>query len=432
MTERLKKLGGRIMRMTMAEKVLARAAGREAVRPGEIVTADIDMLMVADMSFYDSYELMINAGCDKIRDPDKLVVIMDHQFPAQNASHAEKHRKIREWVKQHGIQYFYDAGVGICHQVMVEKGHVLPGTLIPGGDSHTTTYGALGSASCGIGHSDIAYVMARGKLWFMVPGTIRFIIDGKLSKGVTAKDVILKIAGDYSVMVAQYKSVEFSGTVASELSVDDRMVICNMGVEIGAKFTMFEADQHTIDYLKHRVDQPIPSFGPDAGANYEATYELDLSDLEPQVACPHNIDNVKSVSEVAGIPIQQAFIGSCTNARVGDLERAADILKGKQIHPDTRLIVMPASREVYIKISESGALQTLLEAGAMLGPPVCGPCGGLNNGILANGETAIGSTNRNFKGRMGNPDSFVYLASPETVAASAIEGKIADPRKYIA
>lgn len=418
------------MQMTMAEKVLARAAGRKEVRPGEIVTASIDTLMVADMSFFDSYELMIENGCSKIWDPDRVVVIMDHQFPAQNAPHAEKHRRIREWVKQQGIKHFYDSGEGICHQVMVEKGHVLPGDLIPGGDSHTTTYGALAAASCGIGHSDIAYVMAKGTLWFMVPETIRFIINGTLQPGVSAKDVILKLAGDYSVMVAQYKSVEFSGSLASRFTIDDRMVICNMGVEIGAKFSFFEADEQTITYLKTRTDRKADAFGPDAGAEYAETHEMDLSALEPQVACPHNVDNVKPISEVEGTPVQQAFIGSCTNARTDDLERAAAILKGKKIHPETRLIVMPASREIYIKITESGALQTFLEAGAMLGPPVCGPCGGLNNGILATGETAICSTNRNFKGRMGNPDSFVYLASPESVAASAIEGRIADPRKY--
>ncbi|MBW1999412.1 MAG: 3-isopropylmalate dehydratase large subunit [Deltaproteobacteria bacterium] len=419
------------MEMTMAEKVLARAAGRECVRPGEFITAAIDTLMVADMSFHDSYELMVNRGCSEIWDPDRIVVIMDHQYPAQNMIQAEKHRKIREWVRKHNIKHFYDGGVGICHQVMAEKGHVLPGDLIVGGDSHTTTYGALGAASSGIGHSEIAYVMARGSLWFMVPETIRFILKGKLPKGTSAKDIILKIAGDYSVGVAQYKSIEFLGPLAQELSVDDRMTICNMGLEIGAKFAFFEADNKTVDYLKERTAKSVKAFGPDQGANYEETYEMDLSSLEPQVACPHEVDNVKSIGEVEGIPVQQAFIGSCTNARVGDLERAASILKGRKVHPDTRLIIMPASREVYIEISKSGALQTFLEAGAMIGPPVCGPCGGLNNGILANNETAICSTNRNFKGRMGNPESFVYLASPETVAASSIEGRIADPRKYI-
>jgi len=417
--------------MTMAEKVLARASRRKQVKPGEMITASVDILMVADMSFYESYELMIRSGCSTIWDPERVVVIMDHLYPAQNAAQAEKHRKIREWVKKQGIKNFYDGGVGICHQVMVEKGHVLPGKLIPGGDSHTTTYGALGSASCGIGHSDIAYVMAKGSLWFLVPETIRFILKGDLPRGTSAKDIILKIAGAYSVNVAQYKSIEFSGPLAGKLSVDDRMTICNMGVEIGAKFAFFEADHNTIEYLKKRTSQPVEHFGPDPEADYEATYEMDFSFLEPQVACPHNVDNVKSVVEVEGIPVQQAFLGSCTNAKVQDLERAAAILKGRKAHHEIRLIVIPASREVYLRISESGALQTLLEAGAMLCPPVCGPCGGLNNGILGNNETAICTTNRNFKGRMGNPESFVYLASPETVAASAIEGKIADPRKYL-
>ncbi|MBW1913158.1 MAG: 3-isopropylmalate dehydratase large subunit, partial [Deltaproteobacteria bacterium] len=212
---------------------------------------------------------------------------------------------------------------------------------------------------------------------------------------------------------------------------DDRMTICNMGVEIGAKFAFFESDNNTITYLKNRTSQPVELFGPDPGASYDATHEIDFSTLEPQVACPHNVDNVKSVVEVEGVPVQQAFLGSCTNAKFEDLKRAAAILKGRTVHPETRLIVMPASREIYLRISESGVLQTLLEAGAMFGPPVCGPCGGLNNGILATNETAICTTNRNFKGRMGNPESFVYLASPETVAASAIEGKIADPRKYL-
>ena len=419
------------MEMTMAEKVLARASGREYVKPGEIITATVDTLMVADMSFYDSYELFEESGCSEIWDPDRVVVIMDHQYPAQNFAQAEKHRKIREWVTKHGIKNFYDGGVGICHQVMAEKGHVLPGSLIPGGDSHTTTYGALGAASCGIGHSDIAYVMAKGSLWFLVPETIRFVLTGQLPRGTSAKDIILKIAGDYSVNVAQYKSIEFSGPLAKALSIDDRMTICNMGVEIGAKFAFFEADDITIAYLENRTTQPAGLFGPDPDAVYYSNYEIDFSALEPQVACPHNVDNVKSVVEVEGVPIQQAFLGSCTNAKSEDLERAAAILKGRKAHHETRLIVMPASREVYLKISESGALRTLLEAGAMVGPPVCGPCGGLNNGILANNETAICTTNRNFKGRMGNPESFVYLASPETVAASAIEGKIADPRKYL-
>jgi len=374
---------------------------------------------------------MIQNGYKKVLDPNKIVVIIDHAVPAPNIRYAEAHRKIREYVEAQGIKNFYDAGVGICHQVLPEKGHALPGRLIVGGDSHTTTYGALGVASCGIGHSEIAYVMVKGSLWFQVPETIKFVLKGVMPPGVSSKDIILKIAGQYTAEVGQYKAVEFAGPAAKGLSVDQRMTISNMGVEIGAKFAFFEADDKTIAYLKGRTTQPVRPFGPDPDASYLEIYEMDISSLEPQVAFPHNVDNVKSISEVGEIPVQQAFIGSCTNARGEDLARAAAILKGRKVHAGTRLLVIPASHEIYTQFVKSGSIQTFLEAGAMMGPPGCGPCYGGHLGILAPGETAISSTNRNFKGRMGSPESFVYLASPETVAASAIEGKIADPRKYL-
>ena len=415
----------------MAEKVLARASGRDTVIPGEFVTAAIDVLMTVDMSFYPSYELMLKSGYNKVWDPAKIVLIMDHQFPAQNIAQAEGHQKIREFVRAEGIKNFYDGGVGICHQVMPEKGHVIPGQLIVGGDSHTTTYGAFGAAACGIGHSDIAYVMAKGSLWFQVPETIRFILHNGLSSGSSAKDIILKIAGEYTAEFAQYRAIEFVGSGAGALSIEQRMTISNMGVEIGAKFAFFEADEKTVAFLEGRTDQKIETFGPDPDAMYIAVREMDVSSIEPQVACPHNVDNVKSISEIDDIPVHQAFIGSCTNGGVEDLERAAAILRGKKVHPRTRLLVIPATREAYLQIAQSGAMESLLKAGAMFAPPVCGPCGGLNTGILGRGEIAISSTNRNFKGRMGSPESFVYLASPETVAASAIEGKIADPRKHL-
>jgi 3-isopropylmalate/(R)-2-methylmalate dehydratase large subunit len=420
------------MGMTMAEKVLANASSRDRLDPGEYIIANIDILMVHDLSFYPAYNLMVENGYHKVWDPDKIVVVLDHQFPAQNVAQAEVHRKIREYVKAQRIRNFYDGGYGICHQVLPEKGHALPGFLILGGDSHTTTYGAFGAASCGIGHSEVAYVMAKGSLWFQVPETIRFVLNGVAPKGVSGKDVILKIAGQYTAEVAQYKAIEFSGPGARALTIGQRMTISNMGVEIGAKFAFFEPDETTLNYLKGRTNQRIGFFGPDPDARYLARYEMDLSSLEPQVACPHNVDNVKPVSEIKGVSVQQAFIGSCTNGRTEDLERAASILKGKKVHPETRLLVFPASREVYTEIAKLGVLKTLLEAGAMFAPPTCGPCAGLNTGILAAGETAISSSNRNFKGRMGSADSFVYLASPETVAASAIEGKIADPREYLA
>jgi 3-isopropylmalate/(R)-2-methylmalate dehydratase large subunit len=419
------------MGMTMAEKILARASGRKTVRPGEFVTAEIDIIMGHDLSFYGGYNAMTQSGFQKVWDPKKIVVVIDHHVPAPNIHHAEVHRIMRENVKAQGIKHFYDAGVGICHQILPEKGHVLPGRLIVGGDSHTTTYGALGAASCGIGYSENAYVMVKGSLWFQVPETIRFVLKGKMGPGVSSKDVILKIAGQYTAEVAQYKAVEFAGPAAKGMSIDQRMTISNMGVEIGAKFAFFEADEKTVAFLKGRTDEVVKPFGPDGDASYAEVYEVDISSLEPQVAFPHNVDNVKSISEVGEIPVQQAFIGSCTNARMEDLKRAAALLKGKKVHAGTRLLVVPASHEIFTQFVKSGTIQTFLEAGAMIGTPGCGPCGGGHLGILAAGETAISSSNRNFKGRMGSTESFVYLASPETVAASAIEGKIADPRKYL-
>jgi len=419
------------MGMTMAEKVLARASGRPVVVPGEFVTANIDILMGHDRSFYSGYVEMVKCGYERVWDPEKIVVATDHSVPAADIAFADRHRKIREWVKQQGIKSFYDVGEGICHQVLPEKGHALPGSLIVGGDSHTTTYGALGAAGTGIGNSEVTYVMAKGSLWFMVPETIRFILKGTLPQGTSGKDIILNIAGRYTVEVAQYRSAEFAGPAAGALSIGQRMTISNMGVEIGAKFALFEADEKTIAYLKERTHQTVNPFGPDPDARYVQVYELDVSSLEPQIACPHNIDNVKPVSQIGDVPVQQAFLGSCTNGREEDLEQAAAILKGKKVHPGTRLLVIAASHEVYTHLAKSGVVQTLLEAGAMICPSSCGPCAGTKMGVIGPGETAISTTNRNFKGRMGSPEGFVYLASPATVAASAIEGKIADPRKYL-
>jgi len=419
------------MGMTMAEKVLSRTSGKDSVIPGEFVTANIDLLMGTDRAFYKGYEIMVQSGYDKVWNPDKIVVVIDHGVPAPNVARAEVHRKLREYVRAQNIKNFYDVGVGICHQLLPEKGHVLPGSLIVGGDSHTTTYGALGSAATGIGASEVAYVLVKGSLWFMVPETIRFILKGTLPKGTSGKDIILNIAGKYTVEVAQYRAAEFSGPVAKALSIGQRMTISNMGVEIGAKFAFFEADEKTIAYLKERTYQPVKPFGPDLDAHYAEVHEIDVSSLEPQVACPHSIDNVKPISEIGDIPIHQAFLGSCTNGRQEDLEQAATILRGRKVHPGTRLLIIAASHEIYRQIAKSGAIQTFIEAGAMISPSGCGPCGGTNTGPIAAGETAISSTNRNYKGRMGSLDSYVYLASPQTVAASAVEGKIADPRKYL-
>lgn len=415
----------------MSEKALARASNKDVVRPGEFLTAKIDVLIFNENSFYDATERMDQIGQNKVWDPDKIVVVIDHVVPASDIRYAERQKKVREYVRMYGIRNFYDMGNGICHQLMHEKGHALPGRLIVGADSHTGTTGAMGAVICGIGVTEAFYVMVKGSLWFQVPETIRFVLKGSLRNGVSSKDILLHIAGKYTAEVAQYKAIEFTGPAAKALSIAQRVTMSNMGVELGAKFALFEADDKTLAHLKGRTDQPVKPFGPDPDAQYLADYEVDISSLEPQIACPHNVDNVKPVSAIGEVAVHQAFIGSCTNSQVEDLERAAAILKGKTIHPGTRLLVIPASREVYIDIAKSGALQTFLEAGAMMGTPGCGPCMGLHMGLLAPGETGIASTNRNFKGRMGSPESLLYLASPETVAASAIEGKITDPRKYL-
>ena len=419
------------MAMTMAEKILARASGKERVTPGEFVTAALDVIMGHDGAFPRAYELMRENGFDRICDPEKMVVVFDHNVPAKSASEAEIHHKARGYVREQGLRNFYDAGRGICHVVLPEQGHALPGRLIVGGDSHTTTYGALGAGATGIGISELAYAMAKGELWFQVPETLRFELKGRLPNGVTPKDVQLHIAGRFGAEVAQYKAVEYAGPAATAMSVDERMTLSNMGIEIGAKFSFFEADGKTLAYLEGRTSEEIAPFGPDPGADYLAVHEVDAGSLEPMVALPHNVDNVKPVGEVGDVPVQQAFLGSCTNARTGDLEKAAAIVKGRKVSPGTRLLVIPGSREIFANLTRSGAIEVFLEAGAMIGTPGCGPCGGGHMGVLAPGENAVTCTNRNFKGRMGSPESFVYLASPETVAASAIEGRIADPRPYI-
>ena len=296
------------MGMTMAEKILARASKREKVSPNEFVTADLDLVMGHDLSFWAAYQAMKNNGFDQVFDPEKIVVIIDHLVPAMNVRAARAHQQTREWVKKQNIKKFYDCGVGVCHQVMPEEGHTLPGGLIVGGDSHTTTYGALGVASCGIGISELAWSMAKGFLWFMVPETIRFDLAGKLPPGVSAKDIILKIAGDYTAEVAQYKAVEFSGPAAKALSMDGRMTISNMGVEIGAKFAFFESDEKTIEFLKGKNNKKVELFGPDSDAVYENIYSVDVSNLEPQIACPHNVDNVKSIAEIGEVVVHQALL----------------------------------------------------------------------------------------------------------------------------
>ena len=415
------------MGQTIAEKVFSMKVGR-SVRAGEYVTAPVDMAMMNE-AFALSWIHLNTAGLSRIWDPQKVVVVLDHFVPANSERNASIHAMIRGTAKALNLEHYYGEAEGIAHQVMMEKGHARPGDLIVGSDSHTCTYGALGAAATGIGTTEMAYVLAKGELWFLVPGTIRMVLAGRLPDRVMSKDVLLHIAGKYGTEVAQYKSIEFVGDGAETLSVEGRMTMSNMAVEIGAKFGLFNADDKTLEYLKGRVQGALDRFAGDADASYEATYEVNVGVLEPQVACPHSVGNVKPARDLQGKPVHQAVLGSCTNGRLEDLRAAAEILRGKKVDSATRLLVYPASRAVYIQALESGVLKDLAEAGGIICNPSCGPCFGGHVGLMSKGEACISSTNRNFKGRMGSPEAEVYLASPATVAASALKGMITDPRE---
>jgi 3-isopropylmalate/(R)-2-methylmalate dehydratase large subunit len=421
------------MGMTIAEKILARASGLSRVSPGDYVTAKIDMAVIPEMLEM-VRRVMIKAGIKpeslRIWNPEKVVAVIDHYVPAASLDVAEKHKQLREMAEKLRIKYYYDIFPGVCHQIMHEKGHVRPGELIVGADSHTTTYGALNAASTGIGASDMAFVMQTGELWFMVPETIRFEISGKLSDYVYSKDIILFIAGKYSTEVAQYKAIEWTGSVVDEMSLDGRFTMSNMSVELGAKFGLFRADRKAIAYVKARTNKAFEPVEADPDAVYTETYRIDGSTIEPQVALPHSVGNVKPISEVKDIEVDQAVIASCCHGRIEDLEIAARMLKGKRVHPKVRFYAAAASWEIYKEAMDKGILRTLLDAGVMIGNPACGFCTGIQ-GVLAGGERCIAATPRNFKGRMGSNEAEIFLASPATVTASAIKGKIADPREAI-
>ena len=416
------------MTMTMAETILARASGRDRVTPHEYITARIDKVVVHEALAAVAINLA-EAGVKQVWDPDRVVVALDHYVPAPTTRAAAIHQIIRQSVEQLGLKNYYGERGGVAHQVMVENGHVSPGELILGTDSHTCMYGALGAAACGIGVSEMTYVMATGELWFLVPETIRVEISGRLDPWVGSKDIILKLAGDHSSEVAQYKSMEFTGSTVDELSIASRLTMSNMVVELGAKFGLFFPDEKTQQYLARAgADQTNqPEFHGDAPVS--RTIALEVSDLAPQVALPHAVDLVKPVTEVGQIPVQQAVLGSCTNGRPEDFQVAARILEGKQVHDSVRLLVVPASRKVYSQILKDGTLSALAEAGAIVLNPGCGPCFGGHSGLLGAGERCISSTNRNFRGRMGSDQAEIYLASPATVAASALTGCITDPRQ---
>ncbi len=419
------------MGRTLAEKIMARAAGRDDAVAGEFVVVDIDLALVHDIFAATVFDKLAEVGRGKVFDPDKAVVVIDHLVPAPSAEAAAIHQRIREHVARLDISAFYDSGEGICHQLLPERGHIRPGMMVVGTDSHTTTHGALAAAATGIGTSEMVYVMATGRLWFRIPETIRYELHGTLAPGVSWKDVILQLIGRFGSDGAQYRSMEFAGPAVAEAGMASRMTVANMGLEMGAKFALFPSDAVTAAYLAERGIDDVAPLAADPDASYEAVHEVDLSALSPQVALPHHVDNVESVDDVGDITIHQAFLGSCTNGRIEDLRAAAAILQGRKIAPGVRMLVAPASRAILAQAIEEGIITTLVEAGAAILASGCGPCFGGHSGLLAAGERCIGTHNRNFSGRMGSPEAEIYLASPETVAASALAGRIADPREEI-
>jgi 3-isopropylmalate/(R)-2-methylmalate dehydratase large subunit len=420
------------MGQTFAQKVLARAAGLNEVAVGQIVTVRPAHLLTHDNTAAIVGKIGDDLAQYGVVNPALPVIVLDHVTPAANEKTAAGHKSVREFVAKHKLRNFYDIGEGICHQVVVEKGHAKPGTIIVGSDSHTCSYGAVGAFSTGIDRTEAAALLLTGQTWLKVPPTIRVTLRGRFKRGVGAKDLVLRIIGDIGADGADYASVEFHGEIAN-LSVSERFTIANMGVEMGAKIAVFPVDAETEAYLEQAGVKrgSYESVWADDNAEYARELEYDLAALEPVVAKPHTVDNVCPVSEVAGTKINQCLIGTCTNGRLNDLQEAAAILRGKKISPNVRMIVLPASRSIYEAATEDGTLLTLSRAGATVLPPGCGPCLGAHQGVLAPGEVCLSTANRNFKGRMGCKEAEIYLAGPATVAASALHGKITDPRKEV-
>ncbi len=414
------------MGKTLTEKVLGRKAGKD-VRAGEVIIVEPDVVLSHDNSAAIIQEFR-KLGVARIRYPERLVIVLDHIVPASDEKYAQNHKSVRAFVEEQGLANFFDINKGICHQVLPEQGFALPGRVMVGSDSHTPSYGALGAFSTGIGRTETACIWASGETWLRVPNTIKIELSGKFAPVTCPKDLALKMLGDHGADMANYRAVEFAGPAASDISIGGRLTLCNLSAEMGAKNGYFNPDDKTLAWLSGRARAPFEAVCSDPDAVYESVLAYDLSLLEPQVACPHTVDNVKPVSSVAGRAIDQVLIGTCTNGRLEDLEIAASILKGKKVHPRVRVLVIPASWDVYMQAMKSGALYDLAEAGCVILNSGCGPCLGAHEGIMAAGEVCLSTSNRNFKGRMGHRDSEIYLASPATAAASAITGVITDPR----
>ena len=420
------------MGMTMTQKILARHAGLDSVEAGQLVLVNVDRVLGNDITSPVAIREFDRIGAKEVFDKEKVTMVMDHFAPNKDIKAAVQCKMCRDFCDKHEVTHFYDVGkMGIEHALLPEKGLVVPGDVVIGADSHTCTYGAIGAFSTGVGSTDMACGMATGKAWFKVPAAIKFVLKGKLNKYVSGKDVILHIIGKIGVDGALYKSMEFVGEGVQSLTVYDRLTIANMAIEAGAKNGIFEVDEQTEAYVKERSDREFIAYKADEDAVYEKTYEIDLSEIQSTVAFPHLPENTKTFDEIGNVPIDQVVIGSCTNGHYKDLAEAAEILKGKTVAKRVRAIISPATHDIYLKAVENGLVKIFIEAGCIVSTPTCGPCLGGYMGILAAGERAVATTNRNFVGRMGDVKSEVYLASPAVAAASAVAGKIADPKEIM-
>ena len=420
------------MAMTMTQKILAAHAGVDKVEAGELVLVSVDRVLGNDITSPVAIREYERLGCAGVYDKEKVTMVMDHFAPNKDIKAAGQCKMCRDFCEKEGVVHFYDVGrMGIEHALLPEKGLVVPGDVVIGADSHTCTYGAIGAFSTGVGSTDMAAGMATGKAWFKVPSAIRFVLKGKLSRFVSGKDVILHIIGRIGVDGALYKSMEFTGEGVKSLTVYDRLTISNMAIEAGAKNGIFEVDEETEKYVRERSDRPFVAYKADEDAVYDETYEIDLSSIEPTVAFPHLPENTRVIGDCGDVKIDQVVIGSCTNGHYKDLAEAAEILRGRKVAKNIRAIVIPATQDIYLRAVETGLVRIFIEAGCVVSTPTCGPCLGGYMGILAAGERAVATTNRNFVGRMGDVTSEVYLASPAVAAASAVLGKIADPRELM-
>lgn len=420
------------MGMTITQKILADHAGKKEVYPGELIMCKVDIALANDVTAPIAIKQVKALGAKKVWDRKRIALVPDHFVPAKDIKAAEQVKMMREFAKEFEIEHFWPEGrVGIEHALLPEQGVVVPGDVVIGADSHTCTYGALGAFSTGVGSTDMAYAWLTGEVWFKVPEQMKFIYYGKRQRWVGGKDIILYVIGMIGVDGALYKTMEHTGEAIRELPMDDRFTICNMAIEAGAKNGIIEPDERTVEYVKGRAKRPYKLYKSDPDAEYSEVYEIDVSKIEPQVAFPYLPSNTRPVTEATHVTIDQVVIGSCTNGRISDLRIAAEILKGKKVNPNVRCIVIPATQEIYRQALKEGLIDIFLDAECVVSTPTCGPCLGGHMGILAKGERAVATTNRNFVGRMGHPESEVYLASPAVAAASAVLGRIAHPDEVV-